>query len=121
MTISDEDAALLEELDLKVREAKAQYDHVRLLRDREIRRVAAEGGTYREIAERAGVVYQRVAKLVTGKPPKMREQNDELLFACPHCGAEPGDPCEGKSLYRHHIQRSHEAIRAFEARNPEQG
>lgn len=120
MTLSDEQIRELEQADLAVRTAKALYDHARDERTRSIRRIAAEGGTYREIGERSGVAYQRVAQLVTGKEPPMRDRDDELRYDCPKCGAKVGDRCDhpaGGTHYERYIQ----AIQAFRDEHPELG
>jgi hypothetical protein len=121
MTLTDQQITDLEAADLLAREAKALYDNARLVREREIRRVAAEGGTYRDIATVAGVAYQRVAQIVTSKTPPTRPRNDHLRFECPRCGAGVGEPCEGKDRWQAHGQRHDVAIAAFRAEHPELG
>lgn len=119
--LTDQQIRDLEDADLRSREAKALYENARLIREREIRRVAAEGGTYREIAKATGVAYQRVAQIVTGREPVSREPNDYLQFECPTCGAQAGEVCDGKRVFQAHAERHDVAIAAFRERNPQQG
>lgn len=119
--LTDEHIAALERADLLTREAKAMYDNARLVREREIRRVAAEGGTYREIASVAGVAYQRVAQIVSGKKPPTRPQNDHLDHECPKCGAAVGEKCDGWPRIDGHLERHHAAQAAFAEEHPEVG
>lgn len=121
MTLTDEQIAALEAADLWTRDAKAIYDNARLNREREIRRVAAEGGTYREIGKVAGVAYQRVAQIVTGGEPPSRDRDDILRFECPKCGAKVGEDCDGKAAPYGHAERGELAIAAFDAQHPELG
>lgn len=121
MTLDDEQIRDLEAADLLAREAKAIYDNARLIREREIRRVAAEGGTYREIGQVAGVAYQRVAQIVTGHEPPTRDEFDHLDYPCPKCGAEVGQLCEGKAKHYAHVERSRLAFDAFIDKHPELG
>lgn len=121
MTLTDVQIETLQGADLLVREAKAMYDNARLIREREIRLVAAEGGTYREIGEVAGVAYQRVAQIVTGDKPITRPQNDHLEHACPRCGADVGEACDGKLRFESHAERINVAYEAFAAKHPELG
>lgn len=121
MTIDDDHITSLQNAALAVREAKALYDMARLHREREIRRVAAEGGTYREIGEVAGVAYQRVAQIVTGHEPPYREKNDELNFPCRTCGAAIGEECDAKAGVRTHQDRIDQALAAFRLEHPELG
>lgn len=120
MTLRDDHIEALERADLNVREAKAIYENARALRDREIRRVAAEGGSYREISGVSGVAHQRVAQVVTGREPVYRETNDHLKFKCPKCGASAGKACEGMGLARAHEARHALALEDFIRRHPEQ-
>lgn len=121
MELTDQQIEDLQAADLLTREAKVMYENARLTREREIRRIAAEGGTYREIARVVGVAYQRVAQIVTGGDPPHRPENDHLNFECPRCGAAIGEPCEGKGRWEAHIQRSHVAYDAFVEQHPEVG
>lgn len=121
MTLTDAQINDLQDADLLTREAKALYDNARLTREREIRRVAAEGGTYRAIGEVAGVAYQRVAQIVTGGEGPTRPANHHLEFECPRCGAAPGEACEGRRKVSAHMERHHAAQDAFLAAHPELG
>lgn len=121
MTLTDGQIEALERADLLTREAKVIYANARLIREREIRRIAAEGGTYREIGKVAGVAYQRVAQIVSGREPAYRPQNDHLNHECPKCGAEVGQPCEGKDTWSAHGDRHDLAIAAFLEAHPELG
>lgn len=121
MTLTDQQIEDLQAADLTTREAKAIYDNARLIREREIRRIAAEGGTYREIGKISGVAYQRVAQIVSGREPSYRRENDHLEHECPKCGAEAGEPCEGKMTHEAHLARHHLALEVFLEANPELG
>lgn len=121
MNLTDQQIIDLERADLITREAKAFYDNARHAREAEIRRIAAAGATYREIAEVAGVAYQRVAQIVTGKNAPYRDVRDHLRFECPKCGAGVDEACEGKTLAYAHIERHEAAYKAFAAAHPELG
>lgn len=121
MTLTDTQIKVLQHADLAVREARAVYDNARLYRDRAIRLVAAEGGTYRDIGKVSGVAYQRVAQIVSGRPPATRSQDSHLDFECPKCGAAVGERCEGKVASSAHLERHHLAIAALHERHPELG
>lgn len=120
MTLSDEQVQELERLDLTVREAKVLYDNARAVREQAIRRIAAEGGTYREIGARAGVAYQRVAQIVTGRQPPAMNPYDTMDVPCRRCGAGGSEPCDGRPV-GFHAERHADRLRAFEEAHPELG
>ena len=120
MTLTDAQIEALQSADFATRTAKSLYDNARTLREREIRRVAAEGGTYREIARVSGVAYQRVAQIVTGRDAPTLEWDTFLQHDCPACGATVGVRCTGARGYAHR-ERYAAAYDAFLEQHPEVG
>jgi hypothetical protein len=112
MTINDEQRSVLEQATSDVDQAKAAFDAAKLERERLIHQIALSGASYREIAQAAGISYQRVHQLLTGeKPPQMPWQIHEL-FTCPKCEAKPRHACVKPSGYAHQ-ERHYRAYDVF--------
>jgi hypothetical protein len=67
------------ELDYEADRARLSFQHT-------IRRLHAEGGTLRDIAEALGISHQRVHQIVEGAEGKVALKNARDAIACSFCG-----------------------------------
>lgn len=89
----------------RVTDTKRDYDQARADRDDLIREMALVGLTYRAISDHVGVAYQRIFQIV-GVPDTRPRIEDVIGAPCSRCGAQPGEPCEGKGgRFSFHAQR----------------
>lgn len=103
MTLTDEQATTLGLAADIVRSAKEAYDEARAEREDAIRSIAAEGASYRDIAEYAGISYQRIFQIL-GEPDTRLTMKDTIEAFCPCCMAKPGEPCTGSDGRFHRMR-----------------
>lgn len=99
MTLSDENAERLANMAERITEARATLKDLTAEREQLIREVAQEA-TFREISSVAGVSYQRISQLVTGKDTRLTLYATMEAY-CPTCQAKPGEPCTGTRAHFH--------------------
>lgn len=101
MELTDAQIATLRLAANTVKSAKEAYDEARSERETAIRAMAAEGASYRDIAEHAGISYQRIFQIL-GEPDTRLRMGDTIEAFCPCCFAKPGEPCTGNQGKFHH-------------------